>query len=114
AFDAWYVYEAAAGGIAAVPLNLRGQAAPRRDAAGIPHCAEGLPMVARGEFAHEDGYPAGRFGCPLLHPRSPDLVCAHPQFAKGGCTRIVNLSLGGQRRVHLDRTARAYAAIYDQ
>ncbi len=97
AFDAWYVYEPAAlqGGIAAIPLNLRGQAPPNRDEAGIPRCAQGRPMVPRSRFDHEDGYPALRFGCPFLHPRSTDQSCDHPQFAKEGCTRIVNLSAGG-------------------
>lgn len=116
AFDAWYVYEAAAiqGGIAAIPLNLRGQAAPNRDEAGIPRCAQDRSMVPRGCFMHEDGYPAQRFGCPLLHPRSPDQSCDDPRFAKEGCTRIVNLSAGGQMRVNLDRDSPAYTAIYHQ
>jgi hypothetical protein len=116
AFDAWYVYQLAAeqGGIGAIPLNLRGQPAPNRDEAGRPRCAEGLVMVVRSTFAHEDGYPAQRFGCPLLYPHRTEHSCAHPLFAKAGCTRIINLSVGGQMRVNLDRASGAYAAIYNQ
>lgn len=116
AFDAWYVYDAAAqqGGIAAIPLNQRGKAPPNRDPAGVPRCAEGLRMVLRKEYAHEDGYRAQRYGCPYLRPRVPGQTCAHPLFAEEGCTRIVNLAPGGLMRVNLDRTTAEYAAIYRQ
>lgn len=115
AFDAWYVYEPAAqqGGIAAIPLNLRGQAPPNRDEAGVPRCAQGHAMRPRGRFTHEDGYPAQRFGCPRRGPAGTP-ACAHPRFGKAGCTRVVNLSAGGQMRVQLDRTSPAYAALYRQ
>jgi hypothetical protein len=115
AFDAWYVYQACVptGGIAAIPLNQRGQA-PRRTGEGIPLCAQDRPMAPSGIFHHEDGYPAQRFACPLLHPARADAACSHPQFAKGGCTRVVNLAAGGRLRVSLDRTTPAFQTLYDQ
>lgn len=114
AFDAWYVYEAADAGIAAIPLNLRGQSVPNRDAAGIPRCAQGFSMVPGTLFRHEDGYRAQRFVCPLLHPTRSDQTCAVAQFAKGGCTRTINRELGGYRRITLDRTSPAFQDIYHQ
>jgi hypothetical protein len=116
AFDAWYVYAACVptGGIAAVPLNQRGNKPPDRDAHGVPRCARGLSMAPKTHFAHEDGYPAVRYACPLLHPHPTDQTCADPQFPKGGCTRVVNLSAGGQARLALDRTSDAYQALYDR
>jgi hypothetical protein len=116
AFDAWYVYEAcvATGGMAAIPLNLRGQAPPRRSPEGIPLCAKDLPMTPATLLQHEDGYRAQRFVCPLLHPPRPGTTCAHRQFARGGCTRVINLEVGGRRRIDLDRASPAYQALYDQ
>lgn len=115
AFDAWYIYEVcvATGGVAAIPLNARGQA-PHRSAEGIPLCVRDLPMAPVTTFRHEDGYQAQRFACPLLHPARSDTTCAHPQFAQGGCTRVINLEAGGQARIALDRTSPVYQALYDQ
>lgn len=114
AFDAWYIYATCVptGGVAAIPLNARGQA-PRRADDGTPLCARDLPMAPGATFHHEDGYRARRFGCPLLQPTGA-ATCAHPQFAKGGCTRVINLEPGGLARVNLDRTSPAYQALYDQ
>ena len=114
AFDAWYVYEAAHEGITAIPLNLRGQASPNRDANGTPRCTKGLSMIPGKVFRHEDGYQAQRFLCPLLHPTRSGQTCAVAQFAKGGCTRIVNTELGGYLRITLDRTSPAFQEVYDQ
>lgn len=115
AFDAWYVYATCVptGGIAAIPLNARGQA-PHRAVDGTPLCPRDLPMVPVATFRHQDGYRAQRFACPLLHPTSSPAACTHPQFAKGGCTRVTNLEAGGQARVTLDRTSPAYHDLYDQ
>jgi hypothetical protein len=117
AFDAWHVYHSCAGrgGIAAIPLNTRGQPPPDRTADGVPRCAIGRPMAPLGRFTHQDGYQAQRYGCPLLHPQPTGEGCAHPQFAKGpGCTKVVNLEAGGRMRVELDRHSAAFAAIYRQ
>jgi hypothetical protein len=117
AFDAWHVYQpcVAAGGLAAIPLNLRGQPPPERDAAGVPRCAEGLAMTPTTQYHHDDGYRVQRYGCPLLVPHATGATCAHPQFAKGtGCSKTTNLEPGGQARVQLDRHSPAYQAIYRQ
>lgn len=116
AFDAWYVYQTCVptGGIAAIPLNLRGQAPPHRTPDGVPLCSKDLPMVPSTLFQHEDGYSAQRFVCPLLHPTRSGTTCSHLQFAKGGCTRVINLEAGGQMRIALDRDSPAFQEIYDQ
>lgn len=116
AFDAWTVYQTCVGtaGIAAIPLNLRGQAPPHRSPQGIPLCRKELPMVPGPCFIHEDGYRAQRFVCPLLHPQRTGATCSDRQFPTGGCTRVVNLEAGGQLRVSLDRTSASFQAIYDQ
>jgi hypothetical protein len=88
AFDAWYVYEAAArhGGIGAVPLNAHGHPDVRYDHDGVPICRQGLRMVPTFQFNHTHGYRAQRFCCPLLFPQPTGDTCDHPQFLKGkGC-----------------------------
>lgn len=116
AFDAWYVYQTcvATGGIAAIPLNLRGHAPARRTPDGIPLCPKDLPMAPSSFFRHEDGYPAQRFACPLLHPTRSGATCSHVQFAKGGWTRAINLAPGGQMRIALERSGPAFHDLYDQ
>jgi hypothetical protein len=117
AFDAWYVYDrcAAQGGVAAVPLNLRGHAPPDRLEDGTPRCPTGQAMVPSYRFAHTQGYQAQIFRCPLLHPQPTGATCAHEQFAKGGgCIKYLNISAGGRQRVELDRTSAEYAALYRQ
>ena len=37
-----------------------------------------------------------------------------PQFAKGGCTKYVNVEPGGRMRADLDRTAASYKDLYRQ
>jgi hypothetical protein len=117
AYDAWYVYEAAArhGGIAAVPLNQHSQAPFPRLPDGTPRCPIGLPMVPTRQFNHTYGYRAQRFQCPLLFPQHTGQTCAHEQFAKGkGCVKDVNWELGGIQRVTLDRTSPLYHTISAQ
>lgn len=115
AFDAWYVYEAAArhGGIAAVPKNGHGHAEPARDADGTPRCAKGLRMVPRFLFQHSNGYQAQRFGCPLIFPIPTGEACERLSSNHGqGCHKDPNWEAGGRMRVLLDRTSSLYKAIY--
>ncbi|HEY1354302.1 MAG TPA: transposase [Ktedonobacteraceae bacterium] len=115
AFDAWYVYDAAAlhGGIAAVPKVAHGQTVFDADA--VPRCALGLRMVAADRFAHGRSSPAQRYRCPLLYPQPTGAPCAHEQFAKGaGCVKLVNISAGGLQRLTLDRTSPLSKSIYPQ
>jgi hypothetical protein len=116
AFDAWRIYATcvSTGGIAAIPLNLRGQPPANRTPEGIPLCAKNVPMTPSTLFFHEDGYRAQRFSCPLLHPTRTGAPCSHVQFAKGGCTRTINLEAGGKLRIALDRDSPSFQAIDDQ
>ena len=115
AFDAWHVYQpcAAQGGIAAIPLNERGPR-PARSAAGHPICVHGREMTPVWQGQHEDGYRTQEYRCPLVRPQRTGETCAHVQFAKGGCTKAINIELGGRMRVDLDRQSDAYRAIYAQ
>lgn len=115
AFDAWSVYQACAdtGGIAAIAHNRRGPTPPR-DAAGHPLCAAGRSMAPAGVGWHEDGYRVQRYRCPLRWPVPTGEPCADARFARGGCTKRVNIEPGGRLRADLDRTSAAYRAIYRQ
>lgn len=117
AFDAWYVYEAAArhGGIGAVPLNGHGYHDGFRDRDGVPICRKGLRMLPSFQFDHTNGYRAQRFLCPLLLPHPTGETCNHEQFLKGkGCRKDPNWEAGGLMRVTLDRESPLYKAIYTQ
>ena len=117
AFDAWYVYEAAArhGGIGAVPLNQHRHASFGRAADGTPRCEKGLLMQPTFQFAHPNGYRAQHFRCPLLCPEPTGATCDHEQFTKGkGCVKDVNWEPGGLQRVLLDRDGPLYHAVYSQ
>jgi hypothetical protein len=117
AFDAWHIYQVCAeqGGVAAIPLNLRGYRPPDRDPQGRPRCDHGRSMIPLGQTRHDDGYRIQRFGCPLLQPQPTGETCPHPRFATGrGCGKQINLELGGQLRATLDRQAPAYRAVYRQ
>lgn len=117
AFDAWHIYQTCAdtGGIAAIPLNLRGHPPPARDEHGHPRCPEGLSMTPSYAFDHTDGYRAQVFRCPLLVPTGTGATCTHEQFAKGpGCVKYLNIEAGGRMRVELDRQSADYQAIYRQ
>jgi hypothetical protein len=90
AFDAWYVYEAAArhGGIGAVPRGGHGHHDGFRDHDGVPICRKGLRMQPSFQFDHTNGYRAQRFLCPLLFPHPAGETCDHEQFLKGrGCRK---------------------------
>lgn len=117
AYDAWYVYEAAArhGGIAAVPKNQHGHPDHHRDTDGVPFCEQGLRMAPRFLFQHSHGYQAQRFGCPLLFPTPTGETC--PKLASNhgqGCHKDPNWELGGRMRVMLDRTSPLYHAVFIQ
>jgi hypothetical protein len=117
AFDDWDIYQTCAetGGIAAIPLNLRGHPAPDRLSDGTPRCAAGLAMTPSYTFQHTHGYRAQRFRCPLLFPQPSGVTCDHEQFVKGpGCVKDPNIEPGGLMRVLLDRQSEAYKAIYRQ
>jgi len=117
AYDAWYVYEAAArhGGIAAVPLNQHSKTPPARLPDGTPRCPIGLPMHPTIQFKHTYGYRAQRFQCPLLFPEPTGATCTHDQFLKGkGCVKDVNWELGGIQRVTLNRDAPLFHVLYNQ
>jgi hypothetical protein len=115
AFDAWHVYQTCAptGGIAAIPRNDR-HPAPERTADGRPICAANRVMTPGREFRHERGFRARDHHCPLLRPTRTGEPCAQPQFATGGCHKIINLEPGGLMRATLDRTSDAYQTIYRQ
>jgi hypothetical protein len=117
AYDAWYVYEAAARqeGIAAVPLTRKSKTPLARLTDGTPLCPIGLPMHPTVQFNHTYGYRSQRFQCPLLFPEKTDQTCEHEQFAKGkGCVKDVNWELGGIQRVTLDRDGPLFHALYNQ
>ncbi len=117
AYDAWYVYEAAArhGGIAAVPLNQHSKTPSVREPDGTPRCSKGLLMHPTVPFHHTSGYRAQRFQCPLLFPHKTAHTCDHQQFAKGkGCVKDVNWELGGIQRVTLNRNGPLYHGLYNQ
>jgi hypothetical protein len=117
AYDAWYVYDAAArhGGIAAVPLASKSNTPFARLPDGTPLCPIGLPMSASFCFDHPSGYRAQRFQCPLLFPQPTKQSCSHEQCVKGkGCVQDVNWEPGGIQRVTLDRTSPLFHAVYAQ
>jgi hypothetical protein len=117
AFDAWHIYQTCTdtGGIAAIPLNLRGHPPPTRDAHGHPRCLAGRSMTPSYAFDHTDGYRARVYRCPLLAPVVTGETCAHEQFAKGpGCVKHLNIEAGSRMRAEMDRQSAAYQAIYRQ
>jgi hypothetical protein len=99
--------------MAAIPLNARG-VRPARDAAGHPYCDQGFAMTPTSQFRHEDGYRAQRYRCPLLRPTPTGATCPDARFARGGCRKVVNIEVGGQRRLTLDRQGEPYRTLYRQ
>lgn len=117
AFDAWYVYEAAArhGGIAAVPLSKSPKTPFARLPDGTPRCPIGLPMSPTVSFQHTSGFRAQRFQCPLLFPIKTGQTCQHDQFTKGkGCVKDLNWERGGIQRAMLDRERSLFRSLYKQ
>lgn len=116
AFDAWYVYAQVAetGGIAAIAPNPR-STPPPRTAEGHPYCAQQHPMRPTSVGQHEDGYPVQRYACPLKGPTAPvGVSCVHPRFARGGCSKRLNIAPGSALRTTIDRTDPAFKTIYAQ
>ena len=117
AFDAWHIYQpfAEAGGMAAIPLNLRGHAYPKLGAGGFHLCTHGLEMVPSYEYAHTQGYRAQVLRCPKLFPNKAADSCDHKQFVKGiGCVKHINIEAGGWMRVQINRQSAAYKQLYKQ
>jgi hypothetical protein len=117
AYDAWHIYQpfAEVGGMAAIPLNLRGHPQPRLGPGGFHLCSQGLEMVPSYEYDHPQGYRAQMLRCPRLFPAKTDQVCDHKQFVKGvGCVKHINIEAGGWMRVQIDRHSDAYKQLYKQ
>lgn len=117
AFDAWHIYQpfAEVGGVAAIPLNLRGHPEPRLGPGGYHLCPQGLEMRPYSEFDDRTkGYRAQVLRCPKLFPTKTGEACNHKQFAKGGCVKQINIEAGGWLRVQLDRESEAYKQLYKQ
>ena len=117
AFDAWSIYQpfAEIGGMAAIPLNLRGHPKPQLGSGGYHLCPEALEMVPSYKYNHTNGYQAQLLRCPLLFPQPSGQTCPHEQFAKGiGCVKHINIEVGGWMRVQLDRQSEPYKLLYNQ
>lgn len=117
AFDAWHIYQpfAEVGGMAAIPLNLRGHPMPQLGPNGHRRCDKGLEMSPYSEFDDRTkGYRAQMLRCPRLFSAETSGTCDHQQFAKGGCVKQVNIEAGGLMRVALDRQSESYKLLYNQ
>jgi hypothetical protein len=117
AYDAWHIYQpfAEAGGMAAIPLNLRGHPQPKLGPGGFHLCSQGLEMVPSYEYNHPQGYRAQILRCPKLFPAKTGQACDHKQFVKGvGCVKHINIEAGGWMRVQIDRQSDAYKQLYKQ
>jgi len=117
AFDSWRVYQPFAedGGVAAIPLNLRGFPAPQLGPHGHRLCEAGLEMSPYVEFDNgTKGYRAQVLRCPRLFSHEANGSCDHKQFTNGGCIKQVNIEAGGMMRVQLDRASEAYKQLYKQ
>jgi hypothetical protein len=117
AFDAWYIYQpfAEIGGLAAIPLNLRGHPEPQLSHNGLHLCPQQQEMVPSYQYDHTKGYRAQVLRCPLLFPKPSGQTCDHQQFAKGyGCVKHINIEAGGWMRVQLDRQSDQYTHLYKQ
>lgn len=117
AYDAWHIYQplAEVGGMAAIPLNLRGHAKPELGPNGYHLCPCGLEMAPSYQYDHTNGYRAQILRCPLLFPHPSGQLCDHAQFSKGqGCVKHINIEAGGWMRVQLDRQSDEYKRLYKQ
>jgi hypothetical protein len=114
AFDAWHIYQpfAQVGGLAAIPLNLRGHPEPKLGPGGYHLCPRSLEMVPSYQFDHTKGYRAQLLRCPILFPTETSATCDHEQFAKGGCVKQINIEAGGWMRVQLERESDEYKQLY--
>ena len=85
AFDAWHIYQpfAEIGGMAAIPLNLRGHPKPELGDNGFHLCPQQQQMAPSYQYNHTKGYRAQVLRCPFLFPKPSGQTCDHQQFAKG-------------------------------
>lgn len=99
AFDAWYMYQGSAelGGIAAIPLNLRGHPPIVLGPHNHPLCACNDQEMVPQEQWHEDTRRLQRFRCS---------VC--------GTIRAMNIEPGNLLRWRIDRKGDDYQTIYKQ
>lgn len=117
AFDAWHIYQpfAEVGGMAAIPLNLRGHPQPKLGPGGFHLCPRCLEMFPSYEYDHPKGYRAQLLRCPKLFPVKVVQSCDHKQFAKGvGCVKHINIEAGGWMRIQIDRQSDEYKQLYKQ
>lgn len=117
AFDAWHIYQpfAEVGGMAAIPLNLRGHPQPKLGPGGFHLCPQGLEMAPSYEYNHSKGYRAQLLRCPKLFLGKTAQFCDHEQFVKGvGCVKHINIEAGGWMRIQIDRQSEAYKQLYKQ
>jgi hypothetical protein len=121
-FDAWYVYEYfdQAGGFAAVPFVVKGQARRTFDAQGLPLCAAGLSMPLKFTYISRTTsiveHEKGCYVCPLYFPEPTGRACPvdDPHWEKGGCKTSLATSVGARIRYQLDRDSDAYKQVYKQ
>jgi hypothetical protein len=122
AFDAFYVYEHfdQAGGFAAVPFSLKGNAKRTFDPQGLPLCQAGLPMPLKSTFISRTTslieHEKGSYVCPLYFPVLTAQTCPidDPHGRKGGCSTTLATSIGARIRHQLDRDSDAYKQVYRQ
>jgi hypothetical protein len=122
AFDAWYVYEYfhQAGGLAAVPFVIKGNAKRTFNADGLPLCKAGLPMPLKFTFTSRTTglvvHEKGRYVCPLRFPEPTGEHCPidDPHWPKGGCNTTMATSVGARIRHQLDRDSESYKQVYNQ
>jgi len=120
AFDAFYIYQYfhEVGGLAAIPLALRG---PARffDPQGLPLCQANLAMPLKSAYTCHTTmieHRRGRYGCPLLLPKPTEQSCPinHKRWPKGGCLTDLPLADGARIRHQLDRHSDLFKRIYNQ
>jgi hypothetical protein len=122
AYDAWYVYAYFhhAGGFAAVPFVIKGNAKRTFDPDGLPLCKAGLPMPLKMTFISRTTslieHEKGSYVCSLCFPKPTGQTCPinDPHWAKGGCKTTLATSIGARIRHQLDRDSDAYKDVYKQ
>jgi hypothetical protein len=122
AFDAFYIYEYFhdAGGFAAVPFVVKGQAKRSFSPDGLPLCAAGLPMPLKFTYTSRTTslveHEKGKYLCPLRFPEPSGQTCPidDPHWAKSGCSTSLATSIGARVRHQLDRNSDVYKQVYKQ
>jgi hypothetical protein len=122
AYDAFYVYEYfhKAGGFAAVPFVIKGNAKRTFNADGLPLCNAGLPMPLKSTYTSRTTslieHEKGTYVCPLCFPEPTGEACPidDPHWPKGGCKTTLATSIGARIRHQLDRDSETYKQLYNQ